>query len=137
MIARASSGSRSSINSVDPLMSANRAVTVLRSPSIASEVCRSGAMRTPPGASTDDGLPLSVPASLPSALPQSPQNFFSGGFSEPHCPHRFASAAPQSPQNRLPAGLSAPHFAQRILSPLGFLHVQLVEQGLGVFQVGG
>ena len=33
--AYASSGSRSSINSVEPLRSANRAVTVLRSPSIA------------------------------------------------------------------------------------------------------
>ena len=37
MIARASSGSRSSINSVEPLMSANSAVTVLRSPSIVVE----------------------------------------------------------------------------------------------------
>jgi hypothetical protein len=33
MIARATSGSRFSINSVEPLMSANNAVTVLRSPS--------------------------------------------------------------------------------------------------------
>src|SRR6516165_3279982 len=32
-IARASSGSRSSINSIEPLISANNAVTVLRSPS--------------------------------------------------------------------------------------------------------
>src|SRR5260370_41717122 len=32
-MARASSGSRSSISSIDPLMSANSAVTVLRSPS--------------------------------------------------------------------------------------------------------
>ncbi len=37
MIARASSGSRSSISSVEPLMSANSAVTVLRSPSIVME----------------------------------------------------------------------------------------------------
>jgi hypothetical protein len=51
---------------------------------------------------------------MPSALPQSPQNFFSGGFSVPHRAHRFTSAAPQSPQNRLLAGFSAPHFAQRI-----------------------
>ena len=34
--ARASSGSRSSISSIEPLMSANSAVTVLRSPSSAS-----------------------------------------------------------------------------------------------------
>jgi hypothetical protein len=36
-IARASSGSRSRISSVEPLMSANSAVTVLRSPSIVVE----------------------------------------------------------------------------------------------------
>ena len=47
-IARASSGSRSSINSIEPLMSANSAVTVLRSPSTAGAACfgliRSGSM---------------------------------------------------------------------------------------------
>ena len=41
-MARASSGSRSSISSIDPLMSANRAVTVLRSPS--SEVSEISAL---------------------------------------------------------------------------------------------
>src|SRR5216684_4133761 len=136
MIARASSGSRSSINSIDPLMSANSAVTVLRSPSIASEVCRSGAMRTPPAASAADGLPPSAVISVPSALPQSPQNFFAGGFSAPHRAHRFTSAAPQSPQNRLLAGFSAPHFAQRIC-PVASISSEFVEQCLGVFQVGG
>jgi len=35
---RASSGSRSVISSVEPLISANKAVTVLRSPSIASDL---------------------------------------------------------------------------------------------------
>jgi len=45
MIARASSGSRSSISSIDPLMSANNAVTVLRSPSSRSPAGCSGAMR--------------------------------------------------------------------------------------------
>src|SRR5229473_1826058 len=136
MIARASSGSRSSINSIEPLMSANSAVTVLRSPSIASEVWRSGAMRTPPSASAADGLPPSATTSVPSALPQSPQNFFSGGFSAPHRAHRFASAAPQSPQNSLPAGLSAPHFAQCI-RPVPQLAPSLGEQRFGVDEVGG
>jgi len=36
-MARASSGSRSSISSIEPLISANNAVTVLRSPSIVVE----------------------------------------------------------------------------------------------------
>ena len=44
-IARASSGSRSSINSVEPLMSANSAVTVLRSPSSGSRPSCSGVTR--------------------------------------------------------------------------------------------
>jgi predicted ATPase len=45
MIERASSGSRSSINSVEPLISANSAVTVLRSPSIASDAAPSATTR--------------------------------------------------------------------------------------------
>src|SRR6266550_7029653 len=45
MMARACSGSSSSISSVEPLMSANNAVTVLRSPSIASDAAPSAATR--------------------------------------------------------------------------------------------
>src|SRR5712692_4919401 len=131
MIARASSGSRSSISSVEPLMSANNAVTVLRSPSIASEVCRSGAMRTPPVTSAADGLPLSATASVPSALPQSAQNFAPSALSELQFEQRFDSGLPHSAQNFLPGIPSVPHFEQRILrSPL-------IEQSLGTLQIDG
>jgi hypothetical protein len=46
MMALASSGSRSCASSVEPLMSANSAVTVLRSPSTTSESVCSDATRT-------------------------------------------------------------------------------------------
>src|SRR5215469_17012333 len=53
MIARASSGSRASISSIEPLMSANNAVTVLRSPSITSATGCSPNKRIP---APEDGL---------------------------------------------------------------------------------
>src|SRR6266849_6611318 len=119
MIARASSGSRSSISSVEPLMSANSAVTVLRSPSIASEVCRSGATRTPPSAPAADGLPPSATRSVPSALPQSAQNFAPGALSALQFEQRFDSGLPHSAQNFLPGIPSVPHFEQRMCPPKG------------------
>src|SRR5712692_10428928 len=87
-------------------MSANSAVTVLRSPSIVSEVCSSDPMRTPSAAFAAEGLPPSATTSVPSALPQSAQNFS-------------------------PGIASVPHFEQRILCS------QLVEQRLGILQIGG
>src|SRR5216683_6550377 len=130
IIARASSGSRSRIISVESLISANRAVTVLRSPSTASEVCRSGAIRTPPSARAANGLPPSTPTSLPSSRPQSAQNFAPGALSELQFEQRFDSGLPHSAQNFLPGIPSVPHFEQRILCP------QLVEQYLGVVKIG-
>ena len=53
-----------------------------------------------------------------SAVLQSPQKRFRGGFSASHFGQRFVNGAPQSPQNFLVAGLSLPHFEQRINSPL-------------------
>src|SRR6266849_3548014 len=131
IIARASSGSRSRINSVEPLISANSAVTVLRSPSIVSEVCSSDPMRTPSAAFAAEGLPPSATTSVPSALPQSAQNFAPGALSELHFEQRFESGLPHSAQNFLPGIPSVPHFEQRILCS------QLVEQRLGISQVGG
>src|SRR6266849_3379266 len=63
-------------------MSANSAVTVLRSPSIVSEVCRSDAMRPLPAASAADALRPFAPTGVPSALPQSAQNFPPDALSE-------------------------------------------------------
>src|SRR5580704_1148500 len=73
IIVRASSGSRSSINSVEPLRSANSAVTVLRSPSGTDP-----ALTEEPAADTGK-----------SALPQSPQKRFESGLSDPHFAQRI------------------------------------------------
>src|SRR5208282_293730 len=104
-IARASSGSRSCSSSVEPLISANNAVTVLRSPSRFSP---SGVSVSRVGAEAG----CLVAGEVPSAVPHSPQNLLPAGFSAPHLRQRFASGVPQSPQNFLPAGFSIPHFEQ-------------------------
>src|SRR5580692_1745092 len=112
IIARASSGSRSCINSVEPLMSANSAVTVLRSPSSFSG---SGASLTRTvGVSNFFAAAAAGP---PSAAPHSPQKRLPAGLSAPHFGQRFASGAPQSPQNFLPAGFSALQLEQRMPVP--------------------
>src|ERR1700675_553363 len=109
MIARASSGSSSCINSVEPLMSANSAVTVLRSPSSFSG---SGASLTRTvGVSNFFAAAAAGP---PSAVPHSPQKRLPAGLSALHFGQRFASGAPQSPQNFLPGGFSALQLEQRI-----------------------
>src|SRR5215472_12234962 len=109
-MARASSGSRSSISSIDPLMSANSAVTVLRSPSGTS--LGSAATRM----LDDPGLDAPAPGEpwADSEAPQLPQNLNEGLFSEPHCGHLAESASPHPPQNLFPAGFSVAHFEQRI-----------------------
>jgi hypothetical protein len=48
------------------------------------------------------------------AIPHSPQNLKSGGFSNPHRGHLFGSATPQPPQNFIPPGFSAPQLEHRI-----------------------
>src|SRR5271154_3455172 len=111
-MARASSGSRSCSSAVDPLMSANNAVTGLRSPSgrVAVSAC-SGATRILGIA--ESGCDAAAPAGctpLAIAAPQSPQNLEPGAFSAPHFGHRIASPLPHWEQNFLPAALnSAPN----------------------------
>src|SRR6516164_3240720 len=120
IIALASSGSRSSISSVEPLISAKRAVTVLRSPSMARTVSPcSSAMRI--SFAVDDAIAdeseractISV-----SAVPQSAQNLALAGLSAPHFEQRIGSGLPHSAQNRVPGKLSVPHFEQRIFPQL-------------------
>src|SRR5215472_837689 len=117
MTALASSGSRSSISSVEPLISANSAVTVLRSPSIAGEASAcSGVMRISfavEDAIADESEPGRAIAA--SVVPQSAQNLALAEVSAPHCGQRIGSGLPHSAQNRLPDKLSAPHFEQRML----------------------
>src|SRR5579871_3832623 len=101
------------MSSVEPLMSANSAVTVLRSP---SRVSGAGAPVTRMGESADLLADATV-AAVPRAAPHSPQKRLPAGLSARHFGQRFASGAPQSPQNFLLEGFSAPHFEQRTLYP--------------------
>src|SRR6266446_7052153 len=107
MMARASSGSRSCSSSVDPLISANSAVTVLRSPSSPTPRSTSSLFGVAEGA----GAAAAGGGAL-SGAPQSPQNLCPCGFSALHFGQRFLSSAPQLPQNFLLAGFSEPQLAQ-------------------------
>src|SRR5712691_6782136 len=115
MIARASSGSSSSINSVEPLMSANSAVTILRSPSTGGEASASSAATriAAPAVTVDRACDDGVV----SGAPQSPQNFSPGSLGAPQRAHLAAIAAPHCAQNLRPCRLSPPHFEQRISHP--------------------
>src|SRR5271154_6305853 len=111
-MARASSGSRSCSSSVEPLISANSAVTVLRSPSRFSEA---GGAATRIGESF--GFFDDAAAGAANGAPQSSQNFAVGALSAPHFAQRLANGVPHSAQNFLPEVLSVPHFEQRIGNP--------------------
>src|SRR5712671_3056422 len=102
MIARAASGSRSSINSIEPLMSANSAVTVLRSPSSApasAEVCSDATctLEVSPG---DEEVTAAAPAPFVSGVPHLPQKSDVEGFSVLQFAQSLESAFP--------------HFAQKL-----------------------
>src|SRR5215469_6462520 len=97
---RASSGSRSRINSVEPLISANSAVTVLRSP-LAAPLAAGG---------KDDDKANDVA--------HCEQNLASGALSKLHFGQRWLSDAPHWLQKRAPTALSVPHFEQCIEQPL-------------------
>src|SRR3984893_1914547 len=118
IIARASSGSRSSISSIDPLMSANKAVTVLRSPSIGVEASGcSGVTRTSEANACGDEIAPAVPAAFVSGAPHLPQKSDVGGFSALHFAQCLASADPHFAQKLLVEGLFVPHLEQRIGAP--------------------
>src|SRR5215469_12491984 len=107
-MARASSGSRSSIRSIEPLMSAKSAVTVLRSP---SKFWGAGVPAIRTQGSSDF---LTAVGGVPSPAPHSPQKFSAGSMAAPHRGHFAASLDPHWVQNFRPSRLSAPHFAQRM-----------------------
>src|SRR6185437_6889263 len=119
IIARASSGSRSRNSSVESLMSANSAVTVLRSPSVGSGA--SGGAEVKRISVLVGFICVETSAAGDSlrvrALPQSSQNSDEGAFSPPHFGQRFVSGLPQAAQNFRPVVLSAPHFVHRIALP--------------------
>src|ERR1700689_1525648 len=94
-------------------MSANSAVTVLRSPSSASEVGCSGAMRMM-GAADAAWDNLVAPALGARAAPQSSQNADVVAFSAPHCRQLRGSGLPHAAQNLRLFVLSVPHLVQRM-----------------------
>src|ERR1700688_4441019 len=97
-------------------MSAKSAVTVLRSPSVASVSGCLSATRIA-GSFAVAAEPLRGSALTPKALPQSPQNLDAGAFSAPHFGQLAARPLPHWEQNFLPGAFSAPHFVQRIVCP--------------------
>src|SRR5262249_39038294 len=98
-------------SSVEPLMSANNAVTVLRSPS--------GAASAFPALVCIDELEeaaacCDLPLALSSGSAHSTQNFAVGEFSVLQDGHRRLNGEAHSSQNFAELGFSAPHFEQRI-----------------------
>src|SRR3984893_4519074 len=128
MMARASSGSRSRSSSVEPLMSANSAVTVLRSPSATLATAASSAART---GGADGGRIVDFVVAGVRGAAHLPQNRAAGEFSNPHCEHRELNGAAHCSQNLSPAGFSAPQFEQSMSD------TQLVEQRPCGLQGGG
>jgi hypothetical protein len=98
-------------------MSANSAVTVLRSPSSASGKPVSNATRTLEGDVCGDEVATAAPAPFVSGAPHLPQKSDVGGFSALHFAQRFTSAFPHFAQKSLVEGLFVPHFEQRIDAP--------------------
>ena len=90
-------------------MSANSAVTVLRSPSSDADET-SDAMRIA-GSAAFAGSVWAAGDGVSDA-PQSPQKSSPGSFAAPHCGQERASAPPHFEQNLRPSRLSVPHFAQ-------------------------
>src|SRR5215813_12394428 len=111
---RASSGSRSASNSIEPLRSAKSTVTCLRSPSSATLEVRIFSARCL-------GVYVSgerdVVDEIPwiSDAPHSPQNFCSGGFDAPQERQTAARRAPHSPQNFWLGAFSCSHRKHFIL----------------------
>src|SRR5262249_34868695 len=126
-IARDSSGSRSSIRSFDPLMSANSMVTVLRSPSRSSGAVVSATRINP---SVDFLTNVDPHAAI--AVPHLLQNRAPGPTAPLHAGQTSSSLDPHCSQNAASGGLSVLQEGHCMA-----LRTQLLEQRLGVLQVGG
>src|SRR5208282_6672535 len=97
----------------EPLMSANSAVTVLRSP---SRFSGAGVSATRIGGSL--GFFADAVGVCASAAAHSPQKSSPGSFEAPHCGHTRARGAAHFAQNLRPSRLSLPHFVQFIATHL-------------------
>jgi hypothetical protein len=114
-------------------MSANSAVTVLRSPSITSVAGIASLNWT----DVDCALDGARGADAPIAAPHSPQNLSFGSIGAPHFGQVATRDVPQLVQNLRPSRLSLPHFEQRIIPPASVLLAQLIEQCFRIFEIGG
>src|ERR1700750_2801705 len=125
MIARASSGSSSAISSVEPLISANSALTVFRSPSRDVWVSDASEPTRIPGFLSEVAMEalVEVAAAELSSAPHSPQNLADGMFSKLQLAQGRFNAVPHSLQNFSPSGFSALQLAHRIGPP--FARLQL------------
>jgi hypothetical protein len=92
-------------------MSANSAVTILRSPSATSATVCSDAIRTD---DVEELREFDFDTSEVSASAHSAQNFASCAFRWAHFGHARLSGAAHWLQNLAPAAFSLPHFVQRI-----------------------
>src|SRR5437867_829426 len=116
---RASSGSRSASSSIEPLRSAKRTVTCLRSPSSALLEVRIFSARCLGvyvwGELNRGSTGLAVAVS---DLPQPPQNFSPPSLRKPHEGQVEANESPHSPQKRRPSRFSVWHRGQSISAAL-------------------
>src|SRR5713101_6679084 len=112
-MARASSGSRSSIRSIEPLISANNAVTVLRSPSIASDASASAAMLICNGGE-EAAAEISAFAE-PTEVPHFLQNRAPGLTDALQAGQTNSNFAPHPSQNEASEGLPWLHMVQSIV----------------------
>jgi hypothetical protein len=111
------------MSSIEPLMSAKRAVTVLRSPSGTAASLLSVTRRVESGERGEVRAPALCSAI---AVEHWEQNFAWGGFSAPHDPQRCANGAAHSIQNLAVSGFSTLQFEQRICSsPREFVPSQI------------
>src|SRR5262245_19083667 len=111
-IARASSGSRSAISSIEPFKSANSTVTCLRSPSSAAREVRIFSARCFGVYSFAEAKRGCVAAAAgagrgASCAPHSEQNFAEAALPWPHAGHARGSGAPHSEQNFAASGTLA------------------------------
>ena len=98
-------------------MSANSAVTVLRSPSSASGELRSGATPALEADPFSVEVATAAPAPFASGAPHLPQKSDVGGFSALHLEQCLASAFPHFAQKLFVEGLLVPQLEQRIGLP--------------------
>jgi hypothetical protein len=101
-------------------MSANSAVTVLRSPSVSAAEDSAALKLIEAGVlALADWLEAVAPAAPSSAVAHCPQKRAAGEFSNPHFAQRRLNGAAHCSQNLSPSGFSAPQLEQRI-SVAGF-----------------